>query len=86
MLKKGGIYWVVGYGGVVEVPAIDLIFSEIAVMGSLVGNYNELAELMTMAGQGRVDLTAVEYRLDDINTAIGDLHHAKVRGRGVIVP
>ena len=86
MLKKGGIYWVVGYGGVVEVPAIDYIFSEIAVMGSLVGNYNELSELMTMAGQGRVHLTGVEYKLDDINTAISDLHHAKMRGRGVIVP
>jgi NAD+-dependent secondary alcohol dehydrogenase Adh1 len=86
MLKKGGIYWVVGYGGMVEVPAIDMIFSEIAVMGSLVGNYNELAELMTMAGQGRVSLHATEYRLDDINTAIHDLHHGQLQGRGVIIP
>ena len=36
----------------IEVPAIDMIFSEIAIVGSLVGNYNELAELMTLAGQG----------------------------------
>ncbi len=86
MLKKGGIYWVVGYGGVVEIPAIDLIFSEIAVMGSLVGNYNELSELMTMAGQERVFLEAVQYSLDDINIAIDSLHHAKIHGRGVIVP
>ncbi len=86
MLKKGGIYWVVGYGGMVEIPAIDLIFSEIAVMGSLVGNYNELAELMTMAGQGRVTLHAAEYALDDINTAIHDLHHGQLQGRGVIIP
>ena len=86
MLKKGGIYWVVGYGGMVEVPAIDMIFSEIAVMGSLVGNYNELAELMTMAGQGRVSLHAAEYQLDDINTAIHDLHHGQIQGRGVIIP
>ena len=50
MLRKGGTYWVVGYGGQIEVPAIDMIFSEIAVVGSLVGNYNELAELM---GPGR---------------------------------
>ena len=57
MLRKGGTYWVVGYGGRIEVPAIDMIFSEIAVVGSLVGNYNELAELMVMAGQGRVRCT-----------------------------
>jgi NAD+-dependent secondary alcohol dehydrogenase Adh1 len=86
MLRKGGIYWVVGYGGRVEVPAIDVIFGEIAVMGSLVGNYNELAELMTMASQGRVTLRASEYPLDDINTAIHDLEGGRLQGRGVIVP
>ena len=26
MLRKGGTYWVVGYGGRIEVPAIDMIF------------------------------------------------------------
>jgi NAD+-dependent secondary alcohol dehydrogenase Adh1 len=86
MLRKGGTYWVVGYGGRVEVPAIDMIFSEIAVVGSLVGNYNELAELMDLAGQGRVTLHAAEYGLDDINTAIHDLEGGGIRGRGVIVP
>jgi NAD+-dependent secondary alcohol dehydrogenase Adh1 len=86
MLRKGGTYWVVGYGGRVEVPAIDMIFSEIAVVGSLVGNYNELAELMALAGQGRVSLHASEYGLDDINTAIHDLEGGRLQGRGVIVP
>jgi NAD+-dependent secondary alcohol dehydrogenase Adh1 len=86
MLRKGGTYWVVGYGGVIEVPAIDMIFSEIAVVGSLVGNYNELVELMDLAGQGRVTLHAREYPLDDINAAIHDLEGGNVRGRGVIVP
>jgi NAD+-dependent secondary alcohol dehydrogenase Adh1 len=86
MLRKGGTYWVVGYGGRVEVPAIDMIFSEIAVVGSLVGNYNELAELMALAGQGRASLHASEYGLDDINTAIHDLEGGRLQGRGVIVP
>jgi len=86
MLRKGGTYWVVGYGGRIEVPAIDMIFSEIAVVGSLVGNYNELAELMVMAGQGRVTLHASEYSLDDINMAIHDLEGGRLQGRGVIVP
>jgi NAD+-dependent secondary alcohol dehydrogenase Adh1 len=86
MLRKGGIHWVVGYGGRVEVPAIDVIFGEIAVMGSLVGNYNELVELMTMAGQGRVRLHSSVYPLDDINGAIHDLEAGRLQGRGVIVP
>ena len=86
MLRKGGIHWVVGYGGVVQVPAIDVIFGEIAVMGSLVGNYSDLYDLMVMAGQGRVTLHASEYGLDDINTAIGDLDGGRLQGRGVIIP
>ena len=53
-----------------------MIFSEIAVVGSLVGNYNELAELMDLAGQGRVTLHAAEYSLDDINGG-----HPRPRGR-----
>ena len=63
-----------------------MIFGEVAVMGSLVGNYNELSELMTMAGQGRVTLRACEYPLDEINTAIHDLEGGRLQGRGVIVP
>ena len=82
MLRKGGTYWVVGYGGQIEVPTLDMIFSEIAVVGSLVGNYNELAELMDLAGQGRVTLHAPEYWLDDINAAIHDLEGGGSRAAG----
>jgi NAD+-dependent secondary alcohol dehydrogenase Adh1 len=56
------------------------------VVGNLVGNYTELAELMALAAQGRVHLRTQAYRLDDINTAVDDLHHGRIQGRGVIVP
>ena len=86
MLRRGGTYFAVGYGGHVHVPTIDVIFSEISVVGNLVGNYTELAELMALAAQGRVHLRTQAYRLDDINTAVDDLHHGRIQGRGVIVP
>ena len=86
MLRRGGTYFAVGYGGRVHVPTIDVIFSEISVVGNLVGNYTELAELMALAAQGRVHLRTQAYRLDDINTAVDDLHHGRIQGRGVIVP
>jgi NAD+-dependent secondary alcohol dehydrogenase Adh1 len=38
MLAQGGRYYVVGYGGRVNIPAIDVSFSEIEVIGNLVGN------------------------------------------------
>jgi NAD+-dependent secondary alcohol dehydrogenase Adh1 len=86
MLAQGGSYYVVGYGGRVDVPAIEVIFSEINVIGNLVGNYVELTELMALAAQGRVRLHTAKYALDDFQTAIDDLSAGRVRGRAILVP
>jgi NAD+-dependent secondary alcohol dehydrogenase Adh1 len=86
MLRQGGTYYVVGYGGNVNIPALQVIFSEISVVGSLVGNYTELSELMALAATKKVTLHAQTYALDDVNTALDDLHHGRVRGRAVLVP
>jgi NAD+-dependent secondary alcohol dehydrogenase Adh1 len=86
MLVQGGRYYVVGYGGRVNIPAIDIIFTEIEVIGSLVGNYVELLELMELAAQGKVELRAKTYGLDQINEAIDDFMGGQIHGRGVIVP
>jgi NAD+-dependent secondary alcohol dehydrogenase Adh1 len=86
MLRQGGTHIVVGYGGTIEVPTIDVIFSEISVVGSLVGNYTELTELMTLNAEGRVKLHTQRYTLDDVNRALDDLDNGRVRGRGVLVP
>ncbi|HXM57287.1 MAG TPA: NAD(P)-dependent alcohol dehydrogenase [Candidatus Dormibacteraeota bacterium] len=86
MLRQGGTHIVVGYGGRVEVPTIDVIFSEIAVVGSLVGSHTELAELMTLQAEGKVRLHTRRYALDDVRVAIEDLEHGRIRGRGVLVP
>lgn len=86
MLRQGGTHIVVGYGGAIEVPTIDVIFSEISVVGSLVGNYTELSELMTLNAEGRVELHTQRYPLDEVNRAIDDLDRGRIRGRGVLVP
>jgi NAD+-dependent secondary alcohol dehydrogenase Adh1 len=86
MLRQGGTHIVIGYGGKVEVPTIDVIFSEIAVVGSLVGNYTELSELMILQAQGKVTLHTQRYALDDIVKAVDDLDHGRIRGRGVLLP
>jgi NAD+-dependent secondary alcohol dehydrogenase Adh1 len=86
MTRRAGTYYVVGYGGRVEVPTIDLIFSERSIVGNLVGTYAELIELMDLADRGRVELAMAEYRLADANRALHDLHHGQVRGRAVLVP
>ncbi len=86
MTRNGGSYFVIGYGGTVNIPTIDIIFSERNIIGNLVGTYADLAELMALAQQGKVHLATAEYKLGDINEAISDLHHGKVKGRAVLIP
>jgi NAD+-dependent secondary alcohol dehydrogenase Adh1 len=86
MLRQGGTHYMVGYGGEVRVPTVHLILNEVAVAGSLVGNYMELVELMELNAEGKVNLHAQEYSLDNINAAITDFKNRQIVGRGVIVP
>lgn len=86
MLAKGGTYYVIGYGARVDVPAIQIIFQEISIVGSLVGNYVELAELMALVARGSVRLHTQEYPLAQINQAMEDLAAGRILGRGVLVP
>jgi D-arabinose 1-dehydrogenase-like Zn-dependent alcohol dehydrogenase len=44
-------HYVVGYGGAVEIPTIDVIFGELNVVGNLVGTYNDLVELMALSAR-----------------------------------
>ena len=86
MLRQGGTHFIVGYGGKIEVPTVHMIINEIAIAGSLVGNYMELVELMELNAEGRVKLHAQQYSLDNINVGINDFKNRNIVGRGVIVP
>ncbi|GHO99494.1 alcohol dehydrogenase [Reticulibacter mediterranei] len=86
MLRRAGSHYIIGYGGKLNVPTIDIISSEINFIGNLVGNYNDLEELMTLTAQGKVTLHTAMYPLDAANDAIHDLDSGKLRGRGILVP
>ncbi|MBF8187143.1 NAD(P)-dependent alcohol dehydrogenase [Nonomuraea sp. K274] len=86
MLRRAGSYFVIGYGGRVDIPTIDIISSEINVIGNLVGSYNDLDELMALAAQGKVSLHTRTYPLEAVNDAIGDLESGRLQGRGILVP
>ncbi len=86
MLRQGGTHFIVGYGGKIGVPTVHMIINEIAIAGSLVGNYMELVELMELNAEGRVKLHAQQYSLDNINVAINDFKNRNIVGRGVIAP
>lgn len=86
MLRRAGNYYVVGYGGEIKVPTIDLLSTEINFIGNLVGSYNDLVELMVLAAQGKVKLHTSTYPLSDFAAALDDLDHGRVRGRPILVP
>ncbi len=86
MTGEGGYHFVIGYGGTVEVPTIDIISTERSVIGNLVGTYNDLAELMNLTARGLVTLHTSTYPLDAVNEAIQDLNTGNLQGRGILIP
>jgi NAD+-dependent secondary alcohol dehydrogenase Adh1 len=86
MTRPGGSYFVIGYGGTLHVPTLDIISTERNIIGNIVGTYNELAELMALAESGKVTLHTKTYPLADAVQAIADLDAGNVRGRAILVP
>jgi NAD+-dependent secondary alcohol dehydrogenase Adh1 len=70
----------------VDVETIDIISTERNIIGNLVGTYNDLAELMVLAAQGRVTLHTRGYPLEEVNQAMDDLDSGHLQGRGILIP
>ncbi|MFW6205531.1 MAG: NAD(P)-dependent alcohol dehydrogenase [Actinomycetota bacterium] len=86
LTRRAGSHFIIGYGGTIEIPAIDVISTERNVIGNLVGSYNDLVELMSLAADGRVRMLTQTYPLDAVNDAMDDLDAGRLRGRGILVP
>ena len=86
MTGNAGSYFVIGYGGTVNIPTLDIISTERNIVGNIVGTYNELAELMALAQTGKVALHTRTYPLDAAAEAFQDLDAGRVRGRAILVP
>ncbi len=86
MTRRAGSYFVIGYGGTLNIPTLDIISTERNIIGNIVGTYNDLAELMALAQGGKVTLHTKTYPLDAAPDAIADLDAGRVRGRAILVP
>jgi NAD+-dependent secondary alcohol dehydrogenase Adh1 len=86
MTRRGGSHFVIGYGGDIDIPTIDIISTERNIIGNLVGTYNDLVELMVLAQAGKVTLHTKQYPLDAALDALADLDAGRVRGRAILVP
>jgi NAD+-dependent secondary alcohol dehydrogenase Adh1 len=86
MTREAGSYFVIGYGGTLTIPTLDIISTERNIIGNIVGTYNDLAELMDLAQAGKVTLHTRTYPLDAAPEALADLDAGRVRGRAILVP
>jgi NAD+-dependent secondary alcohol dehydrogenase Adh1 len=86
MTRPGGSDYVIGYGGTLSIPTLDVISTERNVVGNIVGTYNELAELMVLAQRDLVTLHTRTYPLAEAADALRDLDAGQVRGRAILVP
>src|SRR6201991_675869 len=86
MTRPAGSYYVIGYGGTLTIPTLDIISTERNIIGNIVGTYNELAELMALAQAGKGTRRTKAYPLDAAPDAFADLDAGRVRGRAILVP
>jgi NAD+-dependent secondary alcohol dehydrogenase Adh1 len=86
MTGRAGSYFVIGYGGTVHIPTLDVISTERNIVGNIVGTYNDLAELMALAQAGKVTLHTRAYPLGAAAEALADLDGGRVRGRAILIP
>jgi NAD+-dependent secondary alcohol dehydrogenase Adh1 len=86
MTRRAGSHFVIGYGSNIDIPTIDIISTERNVIGTLVGTYNDLVELMVLAQAGLVTLHTKQYPLESALDALADLDQGRVRGRAILTP
>jgi NAD+-dependent secondary alcohol dehydrogenase Adh1 len=87
MTRDAGCYFVIGYGGRVEVETLEIISREISIIGNLVGSYTDLRELMALTQRGQVTLSTQEYPLTEAGRAFEDLDGGRLPGtRAILVP
>jgi D-arabinose 1-dehydrogenase-like Zn-dependent alcohol dehydrogenase len=86
MLKRGGTYSQIGYGGQLDIRTVDLLLGEFNIVGNIVGTYNDLAELMELNHQGKVRITAQQFPLEDAGEVLHKLDSGQIEGRAVLLP
>lgn len=87
LLAKGGVLAIVVlFGTMIKVPLFSTVINENIVACSLWGNYNELAEVIELARQGKTRHSLCPFKLDDISVAIDLLKSGQITGSAVITP
>lgn len=84
--RRGGYYYLVGYGGHLSISTLEMVRSQKTIVGIMGGTLPELRELIMMVDRGLVSLTTREYALSEANEALRDLRDGRNYGRSVLIP
>jgi D-arabinose 1-dehydrogenase-like Zn-dependent alcohol dehydrogenase len=86
VLAKGGRYILCGlFGGELTTPLPPIAQRAIGIVGSYVGNLQELREVVALAQAGKLKPTPVELRpIKDVNRTLDELKAGKILGRVVL--
>lgn len=87
MLGPNGVDIIAGYGGtlVAEIQP-KILTPEASFVGTIVGTYNELVELVALTRRGAVRTESTTFPLEGVNDAMQALEQGLLVGRGVLVP
>ncbi len=87
MLGPNGVDIIAGYGGtlVAEIQP-KILTPEASFVGTIVGTYNELVELVALTRRGAVKTESTTFPLEGVNDAMHALEQGQVVGRGILVP
>jgi len=85
-LRKGGRFVLCGlFGGAANVSTAVIAIRELSILGSVVGNTSDLAELVDLVKHGKIELPDVECRpLEALNASLEDLAAGRIVGRVVL--
>jgi D-arabinose 1-dehydrogenase-like Zn-dependent alcohol dehydrogenase len=85
-LRKGGRYIICGlYGGELVHPLPPIAQRAIGIVGSYVGNLQELKEVVALARKGKLRTAPVQTRpAEEANRTLEDLHAGRIVGRVVL--
>ncbi len=86
VLAKGGRYVLCGlFGGELVHPLPPIAQRAIGIVGSYVGNLQELREVVALAQAGKLKATPVEVRpIKEVNRTLDELKAGKILGRVVL--
>ncbi len=68
-----------------QIPLFPFTSGELSYFGSFWGNYNDLTEVLALAGQGLIKHTIIPVNFDDINDSLDALGRGDMVGRAVVV-